>query len=97
LRPTGSCGPPADLISRFFAPGFGMNEDPVTGAAHTILGPYWAKKLGKSALKAFQASARGGEMELLVRGDRIDLIGQAVVVMEGEMWISIGAPPNGRD
>jgi PhzF family phenazine biosynthesis protein len=74
-----------DFISRFFAPGFGINEDPVTGAAHTILGPYWAKKLGKSALKAFQASARGGEVELLVRGDRIDLIGQAVVVLEGDM------------
>lgn len=74
-----------DFISRFFAPGFGINEDPVTGAAHTILGPYWANKLGKSNLRAFQASARGGEMELEVRGERIDLLGQAVIVLEGEM------------
>ena len=76
-----------DFISRFFAPGLGINEDPVTGAAHTVLGPYWASKLGKTTLKAYQASARGGEMELAVKGERIDLIGQAVVVLEGEMRI----------
>ena len=74
-----------DFISRFFAPGLGINEDPVTGAAHTVLGPYWAAKLGRTNLKACQASARGGEMELVVRGDRINLIGQAVIVLEGEM------------
>jgi predicted PhzF superfamily epimerase YddE/YHI9 len=51
------------------------------------LGPYWAEKLGKTNLKAYQASARGGEVELIVRGDRINLIGQAVVVMEGEITI----------
>ncbi len=77
-----------DFISRFFAPGFGINEDPVTGAAHTVLGPYWAAKLGKTNLKAYQASARGGELELIVKGERIDLVGQAVVVMEGEITIS---------
>ena len=76
-----------DFISRFFAPGFGINEDPVTGAAHTVLGPYWAEKLGKTNLKAYQASARGGEMELIVRDDRINLIGQAVIVLEGEIII----------
>jgi len=79
--------PRYDFVSRFFAPKFGINEDPVTGAAHTVLGPYWAEKLGKTRLKAYQASSRGGEMELLVKGDRIDLIGQAVVVLEGEMEI----------
>ncbi|MEE9554035.1 MAG: PhzF family phenazine biosynthesis protein [candidate division Zixibacteria bacterium] len=76
-----------DFISRFFAPKFGIDEDPVTGAAHTVLGPYWAEKLGKTILKAYQASARGGEVELNVRGDRIELIGQAVIVLEGEMEI----------
>ena len=79
--------PKYDFISRFFAPIFGINEDPVTGAAHTALGPYWAEKLGKMRMKAYQASARGGEMEVELRGDRIDLIGQAVVVLEGEMEI----------
>jgi PhzF family phenazine biosynthesis protein len=76
-----------DFISRLFAPAFGVNEDPVTGAAHTVLGPYWASRLQKSTLKAYQASARGGELELMVKGERIDLIGQAVVVMEGEITI----------
>lgn len=76
-----------DFISRFFAPKFGINEDPVTGAAHTVLGPYWAEKLGKTKLRAFQASARGGEVELDVKGDRINLIGQAVIVLEGEINI----------
>jgi PhzF family phenazine biosynthesis protein len=76
-----------DFISRFFAPGLGINEDPVTGAAHTVLGPYWAEKLDKTNLKAYQASARGGEMELIVRDDRINLIGQAVIVLEGEISI----------
>lgn len=74
-----------DFISRFFAPKFGINEDPVTGAAHTVLGPYWAQKLGKTNLNAYQASARGGEVELIVRGDRIDLIGKALIVLKGEM------------
>ena len=77
-----------DFISRFFAPGFGINEDPFTGAAHTVLGAYWASKLGKSTLKAYQASARGGELDLIVKGERIDLIGQAIVVLEGEITIS---------
>jgi PhzF family phenazine biosynthesis protein len=76
-----------DFISRFFGPKLGINEDPVTGAAHTVLGPYWGEKLGKTELKSYQASARGGEVDLNVRGDRIDLIGQAVVVLEGEMEI----------
>ncbi len=76
-----------DFISRFFAPGLGINEDPVTGAAHTVLGPYWAEILGKTNLRAYQASPRGGEMELIVRDDRINLIGQAVIVLEGEISV----------
>jgi PhzF family phenazine biosynthesis protein len=80
--------PRYDFMSRFFAPKFGIDEDPVTGAAHTVLGPYWAEKLSRTQLRAFQASARGGEVELDVKGDRIDLIGQAVIVLEGEMIFS---------
>ena len=76
-----------DIISRFFAPVYGIDEDPVTGAAHTVLGPYWSEKPGKNELKSYQASARGGEVELVVKGDRIDLIGDAVVVIKGEIII----------
>jgi PhzF family phenazine biosynthesis protein len=70
-----------DFISRFFAPAFGINEDPVTGSAHCCLGPYWAKKLGKEELTAFQASARGGVVKVRVGDDRVYLGGQAVTVM----------------
>ncbi|UCC78353.1 MAG: PhzF family phenazine biosynthesis protein [Candidatus Zixiibacteriota bacterium] len=74
-----------DIISRFFAPVFGIPEDPVTGAAHTVLGPYWAAKLGKSTIRSYQASARGGDVTVVVKGDRVDLIGEAVVVIKGEI------------
>ncbi|MGD9227525.1 MAG: PhzF family phenazine biosynthesis protein [Desulfobacterales bacterium] len=70
-----------DFISRFFAPAFGVNEDPVTGSAHCCLGPYWAKKLGKKELTAFQASARGGVVKVRVGDERVILGGQAVTVM----------------
>ena len=74
-----------DFVSRFFAPGSGVDEDPVTGSAHTALGPYWAGKLGKNELLAFQASARGGVIKVRVEGDRVKLGGQAVTVMTGEL------------
>jgi predicted PhzF superfamily epimerase YddE/YHI9 len=74
-----------DFISRFFAPAFGVNEDPVTGSAHCCLGPYWAKKLGKEELTAFQASARGGVVKVRVGDDRVYLGGQAVTVMRGQL------------
>jgi len=73
-----------DFVSRFFAPGVGVDEDPVTGSAHTALGPYWAGILGKSEFTAFQASARGGVVKVRVRGDRVLLAGQAVTVMHGD-------------
>ena len=72
-------------MSRFFAPGSGIDEDPVTGSAHTALGPYWAGILGKSEFTAFQASARGGVVRVRVEGDRVLLGGQAVTVMTGEL------------
>ena len=74
-----------DFVSRFFAPGSGIDEDPVTGSAHTALGPYWAGRLGKTEFTAFQASARGGVVRVRVQGDRVLLGGQAVTVMTGEL------------
>ncbi|UCG45949.1 MAG: PhzF family phenazine biosynthesis protein [Candidatus Bathyarchaeota archaeon] len=77
-----------DFISRFFAPWMGINEDPVTGAAHTVLAPYWSRILGKMEMKAYQASARGGELTVrLGSGNTVELIGNAVVVLKGELMI----------
>ena len=70
-----------DFVSRFFAPAVGINEDPVTGAAHCQLGPYWSAKMKKRDLVAYQASARGGEVHIRVEGDRVILGGRAVTVM----------------
>jgi predicted PhzF superfamily epimerase YddE/YHI9 len=72
--------PGVDFVSRFFAPAVGVNEDPVTGSAHCALGPYWSAKLGKGDLVGRQVSARGGTVKVGVRGDRILLSGQAVLV-----------------
>jgi PhzF family phenazine biosynthesis protein len=80
-----SSSPEFDFVSRFFAPGSGIDEDPVTGSAHTALGPYWAGILGKNELTAFQASPRGGVVKVQVKGDRVLLGGQAVTVMTGEL------------
>jgi PhzF family phenazine biosynthesis protein len=72
-----------DFVSRFFGPGSGINEDPVTGSAHCSLAPYWAEKLNKSEMTAFQASPRGGVLRVEVAGDRVLLRGQAVTVLRG--------------
>lgn len=80
-----SSGDPFDFVSRFFAPGSGIDEDPVTGSAHCCLGPYWARKLGKKALHAYQASARGGEVRVVMDGERVLLSGQAVTILRGEL------------
>lgn len=74
-----------DLVSRFFAPGSGIDEDPVTGSAHCALAPYWAAKLGKTELNAYQASARGGSVRLRLGEQRVYLGGQAVTVLRGEL------------
>ena len=74
-----------DFVSRFFAPGAGVDEDPVTGSAHCCLGPYWAKQLGKTELTAYQASRRGGVVHVRVDGDRVILGGEAVTVIRGEL------------
>ncbi len=74
-----------DFVSRFFAPGHGIDEDPVTGTGHCVLGPYWAAKLGRSELSARQVSRRSGEVLVRMRGDRVGLIGAAVIVSEGRL------------
>ena len=74
-----------DFVSRFFAPGVGIDEDPVTGSAHCCLGPYWQQRLGKTEFVAYQASARGGIVRVRVSGERVQLAGQAVTVMRGEL------------
>jgi len=74
-----------DFFSRFFAPDAGINEDPVTGSAHCVLAPYWAKKLARTELHAFQCSERGGELRLSVQGDRTILQGRAVSVLKGQL------------
>ena len=77
--------PEFDFVSRFFAPGSGIDEDPVTGSAHCTLGPYWSKRLGKNEFTAYQASARGGVVRVRLNGDRAILAGQAVTVLRGEL------------
>ena len=74
-----------DVVSRFFAPGSGVPEDPVTGSAHCALGPYWAGELGRDTLACAQVSARGGRVGVRVRGDRVDLTGRAVTVYRAEL------------
>ena len=75
----------ADFVSRFFAPRYGIDEDPVTGSAHCSLGPYWATKLHKNELVGHQLSGRGGEVRVAVDGHRVRLSGKAVTVLRGEL------------
>lgn len=74
-----------DFVSRFFAPALGIDEDPVTGAAHCCLAPYWANMLGKTEMTAFQASARGGIVQVRILQNHVVLGGQAVTVWDGEL------------
>lgn len=76
-----------DFITRFFAPNYGINEDPVTGSAFTQLIPYWSQQLGRSALLAKQVSARGGEVRAELQGDRVHIAGQAIKFLEGMIEI----------
>lgn len=80
-------GVDCDLVSRFFAPGYGIDEDPVTGSAHCVLVPYWASRLGRKRLHARQLSHRGGELECELHGDRVSIAGRAVLYLEGEIEI----------
>ena len=82
---TAAAGPgtAADFVSRFFAPGTGIDEDPVTGSAHCALGPYWSERIGRRKLVGQQLSPRGGAVGVEVWGDRVTLTGRAVTVVEG--------------
>ncbi|RHW19443.1 PhzF family phenazine biosynthesis protein [Sphingomonas gilva] len=80
---SGSGAGDTDIISRVFAPGAGIDEDPVTGSAHAVMVPYWAKRLGRNAFTAYQASARGGRLSCRLDGERVVLGGGCVTVMEG--------------
>jgi PhzF family phenazine biosynthesis protein len=80
-----SRGSEYDFVSRFFAPGSGIDEDPVTGSAHSALAPFWSKRLGKTEMIGFQASARGGVVKVRLEGDRVYMSGQAVTVLRGDL------------
>ncbi len=80
--------PGVDFVSRFFAPASGVDEDPVTGSAHCCLAPFWAARLGKTQMTGYQASKRGGSVNVRVEGERVHLGGQAVTVLRGELWVA---------
>lgn len=81
-------GESVDFVSRFFAPSLGIDEDPVTGAAHCLLTPYWTARLGRKELIARQISRRGGVIGCVDRGDRVSLSGQAVFFLDGQISIA---------
>ncbi|WP_372965285.1 PhzF family phenazine biosynthesis protein [Marinobacter sp.] len=83
-------GDQCDFVSRYFAPGAGIDEDPVTGSIHSVLTPYWAQHLGKTNLQARQLSARGGELHCELKGDRVAISGQTVFFMEGSVQLPSG-------
>lgn len=80
-------GDEVDFVSRFFAPAVGIDEDPVTGSAHTKLAPLWAKTLGKNELVARQISKRVGDLQLILKGDRVEIYGEAQTYLKGEIYL----------
>lgn len=80
-------GNKVDFVSRFFAPSIDIDEDPVTGSAHTTLTPYWAKRLNRNEFIALQLSARGGELFCRMDGNRVRISGNAVIVIEGQLML----------
>ena len=83
-----------DFISRYFNPWAGINEDPVTGSVHTVLAAYWGKILDKKHMLAYQASSRAGEIKLEIKGKRVELIGEATVVLKGEIYTPLKKSTN---
>lgn len=79
--------PGVDFVSRYFAPNFGVDEDPVTGAAHCMLAPFWAERLGRQQLTARQLSRRGGSLRCEAAGDRVRVAGQAVLYLTGTIMV----------
>ncbi|MNO96466.1 Phenazine biosynthesis-like protein [compost metagenome] len=82
-------GDKADFVSRFFCPGEGVPEDPVTGSTHSMLIPYWSEKLGKTQMNARQVSARGGELRCELLGDRVLIGGQATLYLKGKIFLRV--------
>ena len=80
-----------DFVSRYFAPLFGVDEDPVTGSAHCCLGPYWADRLGKEEVTGYQASSRGGIVRVRPAGERVYLLGKAITIMHLELTAAASA------
>jgi len=80
-------GEEVDFVSRCFFPNYGVDEDPVTGSAHTTLTPYWAERLNKQELSARQLSRRGGALSCTMLGERVAIAGAAVTYMVGEIWL----------
>lgn len=80
-------GSDVDFVSRFFAPQAGIDEDPVTGSAHTTLTPFWSARLGKTSMTARQLSERGGYLECMLNGDRTLIAGRAVLFLKGEIFV----------
>lgn len=80
-------GKEVDFVSRFFAPQVGVNEDPVTGSAHTTLTPYWSRQLAQQEMNAKQLSKRGGDLRVKMKGNRVEIIGTALTYLEGEISI----------
>lgn len=80
-------GDDRDFVSRNFAPGYGIDEDPVTGSAHCTLTPYWAQRLDQKSLSARQISARGGELWCTLDGDRVKIAGHAVIYLKGQIFL----------
>jgi hypothetical protein len=85
-----------DFVSRVFAPNVGIDEDPVTGSAHTVLAPYWTDRLGRTSLVGLQASARSGLVGVEVTGDRVIVIGRAVTVLDGVLTAAASPARAGR-
>jgi predicted PhzF superfamily epimerase YddE/YHI9 len=83
-------GEESDFVSRFFAPGAGIDEDPVTGSAHCTLTPFWSERLGKDPLLARQVSSRGGELHCRLVDDRVLITGEAVLYLEGQIYVDEG-------
>jgi PhzF family phenazine biosynthesis protein len=90
-------GDEVDFVSRFFAPRYGIPEDPVTGSAHCILTPYWAERLGRQQLQARQLSPRGGDISCQLAGDRVILAGRAVTFMEATIDLGTSFSPSSTD
>ena len=83
-----------DFISRYFNPWAGVNEDPVTGSVHTVLADYWGRILNKREMLAYQASARAGEIKIEIKENRVELIGEAIIVLKGEIYTPLKESTN---